>query len=66
MIINFEQIDADDPYFKIKYEICDILNYYLDYKMDFYLNNLKIKFKDFVKHSTFFEMLEKQELDIDD
>lgn len=30
----------------IKLEICGVLNQYLDFKMDFYLNNLKLKFKE--------------------
>lgn len=32
----------------IKLEICEILNHYLDFKMDFYLNNLKLKFREWV------------------
>ena len=34
--------------------------------MDFYLNNLKVRFKEFVKQSDFFKQLNNSELDIDD
>lgn len=48
--------DEDDIEFKIKQEICDILNKYLDYKHNFLLDNLKDKFQEIVKDKKMFDI----------
>ena len=42
----------------IKLEICEILNYYLDFIMDFYLNNLKLKFREWVSKLRLYDKIE--------
>jgi hypothetical protein len=49
----------------IKLEICDILDQYLDQKMDFCLNIFKVKFKEYVVKLQLMEKLESGELYID-
>lgn len=46
----------------IKLEICGVLNQYLDNKMDFYLNNLKLKFKEWTDKLNLFSLVENQTL----
>jgi inositol 1,4,5-triphosphate receptor type 1/inositol 1,4,5-triphosphate receptor type 3 len=49
----------------IKLEVCDILNQYLDQKMDFCLNVIKVKFREYVSKLNLMEKLESGELYID-
>jgi hypothetical protein len=49
----------------IKLEICSILNQYMDFKMDFYLNNLKLKFKEWTDKLSLYSKIEAGDLDID-
>lgn len=46
----------------IKLEICGVLNQYLDNKMDFYLNNLKLKFKEWTDKLNLFSLVENKTL----
>ena len=48
ILSKFYSDNQDEVEFKIKQEICDILNKYLDYKHNFLLNNLKNQFKSIV------------------
>lgn len=59
----YEQPNPFDPLLKL--EICSILNHYMDFTMDFYLNNLKIKFKEWVEKLNLYKRIEHGELDID-
>ncbi len=51
---KFYSDDQDEIEFKIKQEICDILNKYLDYKHNSLLNNLKDQFKAIVTEGKLF------------
>lgn len=54
--------DSRSPDLYIKLEICDILNRYLDQKMEFCLNIFKLKFKEYIHKLQFIEKLEAGEL----
>jgi hypothetical protein len=47
MLSKFLQ-EGDNADLQIRLEICDILNQYLDQKMDFCLNVFKMKFKEYI------------------
>lgn len=49
----------------IKLEICGILNQYMDFKMDFYLKNLKSKFQEWTDKLELFEKIKCGVLDMD-
>jgi inositol 1,4,5-triphosphate receptor type 1/inositol 1,4,5-triphosphate receptor type 3 len=60
MMMNNFMFSQGNPYDTgIKLEICNILNQYLDFKMDFYLNNLKFKFKEWTDKLELFSKIEK-------
>ena len=46
MIDDFMYDQGNDYDRLIKLEICNVLHLYLDFTMDLFLNNLKLKFKD--------------------
>jgi hypothetical protein len=50
-----------DVEFTIKEEVCDILNLFLDYKMDVMLNNLKEQFREIVSEYKLKELLMGQQ-----
>ena len=66
MLMNDFMHDQGNPYdVHIKLEICKILHLYLDFKMDFYLNNLKLKFKEWTDKLELFFKIDIGEIDID-
>lgn len=58
----FQQLPTDPL---IKLEICEILDLYLDSKMDFYLNNLKLQFSEWVNQMNLFDKIMSGESDFD-
>lgn len=56
----------DDIEYGIKLEICDIIEYYLDYKQDILLSNLKNYFKQLVLSSQLYEKFTQNNLDQDE
>ena len=64
--MNDFMYDQGNPYdVQIKLEICNILHLYLDFKMDFYLNNLKLKFKEWTDKLELFFKIDQGNIDID-
>ena len=56
----------DDIESGIKLEICDIIEYYLDYKQDILLSNLKNSFKNLVINDHLYEKFAKNQLDYEE
>ena len=56
----------DDIEYDIKLEICDIVEYYLDYKQDIMLSNLKNSFKQLVVSTKLYEKFSQNNLDYED
>ncbi|CAD8111133.1 unnamed protein product [Paramecium sonneborni] len=59
----YQQQLPNDPL--IKLEVCEILDLYLDSKMDFYLNNLKLQFSTWVEKLNLFNDVFNGQKDID-
>ena len=57
--------EGDNADLEIRLEICDILNQYLDQKMDFCLNVFKMKFKEYIQKLALIEKLESGELNLE-
>jgi len=56
----------DDIEYGIKLEICDIIEYYLDYKQDIMLSNLKNNFKRLVQSTQLYEKFTQNKIDYDE
>jgi len=56
----------DDIEYDIKLEICDIIEYYLDYKQDIMLSNLKNSFKQLVLSTQLHEKFSQNKMDYEE